>query len=492
MENKGVLLIVGTSLLILLGGVFSTAGAQIPALERAALIALYNSTDGDNWTDSSGWKEPPLHTDDFAMPGTEGTWHGIALNQDETAVWQLNLSDNNLDGPIPDQIGDLSNLEYLYATRNNLTGSIPAAIGNLSLLRKLYLYLNQLTGSIPSQLGGLLNLSQIWLNQNELSGSIPPELGALPNLTILHLYENQLTGRIPSELGSLEELKTLSLDGNKLTGPLPPTLTDLINLTSLNIGYNGLYADDGELLTFLNDKDPDWADTQTIAPEDVSCSYLSDTSLYMSWTPISYTAVPGGYQVSYSATPGGPYTLFETITDKSISETQITGLDSNTTYYVVIQSQTEPHPNNQNTVVSEDSKEAFATTSAAGISGGVAISVAGHDDLAVIDATASLAGTPYTATTDGSGDFDMQNVPSGSHTLIITAPNLPPLSHEFTLLESQSLRLPVLKMSVLTEQDLAQAIQGAVESWDVNENGKIELADIVWWLQILGGMRSQP
>jgi hypothetical protein len=48
----------------------------VPSIKRAALIAFYNNTDGDNWTDNSGWKTPPLYSDGFAMPGTEGSWFG--------------------------------------------------------------------------------------------------------------------------------------------------------------------------------------------------------------------------------------------------------------------------------------------------------------------------------------------------------------------------------------------------------------------------------
>jgi hypothetical protein len=39
---------------------FGTVNAQVPATERAALAALYNSTDGDNWNDSSEWKRVHL------------------------------------------------------------------------------------------------------------------------------------------------------------------------------------------------------------------------------------------------------------------------------------------------------------------------------------------------------------------------------------------------------------------------------------------------
>ncbi|UCH97180.1 MAG: hypothetical protein JSV88_10110, partial [Candidatus Aminicenantes bacterium] len=52
---------------ILLYFISPPVSAAIPAHERAALKALYNSTNGDNWTNNNGWKTPPLDTDGFAM-----------------------------------------------------------------------------------------------------------------------------------------------------------------------------------------------------------------------------------------------------------------------------------------------------------------------------------------------------------------------------------------------------------------------------------------
>ncbi len=54
----------------------AAAYTPIPQIEREALIALYNDTDGNNWTDNSGWKAPPL-SDGFAMPGTECDWNEV-------------------------------------------------------------------------------------------------------------------------------------------------------------------------------------------------------------------------------------------------------------------------------------------------------------------------------------------------------------------------------------------------------------------------------
>ena len=162
----------------------ASADAAIPATERAALIALYTNTDGDNWTDHSGWKTPPLAEDGFSMPGTESTWYGVSCG--------------------------IAAVTSLYLWNNQLSGTIPAELGNLNNLRLLYLYGNELSGTIPSSLGNLTNLTYLYLYGNELSGTIPAELGNLANLTGLHLGSNQLTGTIPSSLGNLANLTGLS------------------------------------------------------------------------------------------------------------------------------------------------------------------------------------------------------------------------------------------------------------------------------------------
>ena len=51
-------------LLVLAGGMVWDVHAAIPTSERDALIALYNSTDGDNWNDNTNW---------LGAPGTDGT-----------------------------------------------------------------------------------------------------------------------------------------------------------------------------------------------------------------------------------------------------------------------------------------------------------------------------------------------------------------------------------------------------------------------------------
>ncbi|CAN6689152.1 unnamed protein product [Malus baccata var. baccata] len=89
---------------------------------------------------------------------------------------------------------------------NNLEGEIPEEISSLALLHNLNLSMNQLRGSIPSKIGNLLLLEALDLSINHLSGEIPQSISLPTFLSHLNLSYNNLTGRIP--LGS--QLQTLT------------------------------------------------------------------------------------------------------------------------------------------------------------------------------------------------------------------------------------------------------------------------------------------
>ena len=195
----------------------------------AALITLYNATDGANWLDSTNWlSDQPLQY-----------WKGVHINE-EGRIVELRLGGNNLSGQIPPELGNLSNLERLELYGNQLTGAIPFELGNLSKLERLSIQYNQLTSSIPSRLSNLIELTSLRLNGNRLTGAIPLKLSSLNNLQILLLDNNELTGAIPSELGNLSELVVLHLYNNQLTGTIPPELGSPPNLDELLLSNNQL------------------------------------------------------------------------------------------------------------------------------------------------------------------------------------------------------------------------------------------------------------
>ena len=80
-------------------------------------------------------------------------------------------------------------------------------------------FLVPLSGPIPPELGRLTQLQDLRLGENRLTGPIPPELGQLTQLQDLRLGRNGLTGPIPPELGQLARLTYLDLAHNQLSGP---------------------------------------------------------------------------------------------------------------------------------------------------------------------------------------------------------------------------------------------------------------------------------
>ena len=197
--------------------------------DRAALIALYEATNGAGWKDSENW-----------LSGVPiAGWHGVETDINGRAT-ELRLGDNDLAGRIPPEIGHLAELTRLDLGENSLTGPIPPEIGGLSRLRSLALWSNGLEGRIPPQIGRLARLTELHLSGNALTGPIPPEIGRLSRLRGLGMWSNDLTGSIPPELGDLEVLDRLWLSGNDLTGRIPPEIGDLSALSELDLGGNDL------------------------------------------------------------------------------------------------------------------------------------------------------------------------------------------------------------------------------------------------------------
>jgi hypothetical protein len=94
--------------------------------------------------------------------------------------------------------------EIVFLSANALTGTVPAFVGDS--LRGLYLSENKLQGPIPESLCQHTHMEALFLDENELTGSIPTCIGNLSNLKQLYLFKNQLTGFVPIELGRLRNL----------------------------------------------------------------------------------------------------------------------------------------------------------------------------------------------------------------------------------------------------------------------------------------------
>ena len=268
--------------------------------DRAALVALYESTGGERWVNSTNWlSDRPLDE-----------WHGVNTDHDGrvayialfsnglagpippeigqlTALVDLHLSSNELSGSLPPELGDLTNLFTLSLFHNNLSGALPPELGNLARLESLTLNGNNLSGSIPSELGALANLARLALIRNDLSGPIPRELGNLGRLERLDLAANRLSGPIPSELGALAGLTRLALWGNRLTGSIPPELGNLGRLTELYLNDNRFSGTVPRELTALPLTTFWWGGNPGLC--------IADTAIFADWVSGIGSYVGGDY-----------------------------------------------------------------------------------------------------------------------------------------------------------------------------------------------------
>jgi Leucine-rich repeat (LRR) protein len=150
-------------------------------IDSLALVALYNATGGDNWNNKQNWLTGALHT-----------WYGISIENGRVEGIEFS-GENNLNGHLPAEIGDLTALRWFVVNGNDgLTGPIPATIGNLDNLESLNLSGNSLTGSIPSAFSNAAYIRELDLNNNQLSGSLP-DLSVLTQLNTFRGQDNKFT-----------------------------------------------------------------------------------------------------------------------------------------------------------------------------------------------------------------------------------------------------------------------------------------------------------
>jgi len=215
-------------LITLLSVLFSFS--QVPQAEKNALIALYNATNGSNWTNNTNWNT----TQPVA------NWYGITVTdiggQDHvTEIKFSSFAGNNLNGTLPTEIGDFPELTTLEIEHNSsLTGNIPVQIGNLAKLKFLSFWNVNLTGTIPTEIGNLTNLEVISLENNNLTGDIPTSFVNLTKMISFWLNGNQLTGDVSNLFVNMPDLYYVSLGESGTQHQAITGDVDLSNNTNLH------------------------------------------------------------------------------------------------------------------------------------------------------------------------------------------------------------------------------------------------------------------
>nr|XP_011465929.1 PREDICTED: receptor-like protein 12 isoform X3 [Fragaria vesca subsp. vesca] len=161
------------------------------------------------------------------------TLEGPTINL--TSLEFLDLHSNQLHGKIPISLSP--NMYYLDYSRNNFSTNIPTAIEDLlPNTRFFFIASNNLQGIIPGSICNSHNLEVLDMSNNSLSGTVPHCLTTMSTLSVLKLRRNNL--RNVAKLSRNCSLQTLDISDNQIQGQLPKSLINCPQLQVLNVGKN--------------------------------------------------------------------------------------------------------------------------------------------------------------------------------------------------------------------------------------------------------------
>lgn len=152
---------------------------------------------------------------------------------------ELGLSHNFISGRLPD-LSSLTSLKVLDLRENSIDSE-------LSIMPKtlvtLLLSQNSLSGEIPQQFGQLSQLQHLDLSFNSLTGTPPAVLFSLPNISYLNLAANLFSGSLPDSLSCSNELGFIDISSNRLMGRLPSCLSSSLDKMVVRLSWNCLSVD---------------------------------------------------------------------------------------------------------------------------------------------------------------------------------------------------------------------------------------------------------
>ncbi|XP_058781877.1 receptor-like protein 7 [Vicia villosa] len=159
----------------------------------------------------------------------------------------LDLHNNKLQGSIP----AFPKYAYFLDYSSNNFSTVPQYIGsNLSFMKFLSFSNNNLHGSLPDYLCNASELQLLDISFNNFSGTIPPCLITMTTLAALNVEKNILTGPIPDMFPNSCVVTRLNFHGNQLQGAIPRSLSHCSSLEVLDIGSNQIVD---HFPCFLND-----------------------------------------------------------------------------------------------------------------------------------------------------------------------------------------------------------------------------------------------
>ncbi|XP_058221396.1 probable LRR receptor-like serine/threonine-protein kinase At1g53430 isoform X2 [Rhododendron vialii] len=181
-----------------------------------------------------GCNETVCHVTNIQLKGQNLTGNIPEEFGNLSYLQEIDLSRNYFSGSVPTSFSQLP-LTTLSLLGNRINGSIPKEIGDIATLEHLVLEDNQLEGPLHQNLGNLSRLLRLLLSGNNFTGTIPDSFGNLKNLTDFRIDGSTLSGNTPALIGNWTKIDRLDMQGTSMDGPIPSTISQLKNITELRI-----------------------------------------------------------------------------------------------------------------------------------------------------------------------------------------------------------------------------------------------------------------
>ncbi|PPD99056.1 hypothetical protein GOBAR_DD03913 [Gossypium barbadense] len=152
----------------------------------------------------------------------------------------FDTSSNNLSGPIPNWLCNMSQLYRFNASYNNFSGSIPNCLDNMSQLDTV-----DFSGELSIDFLQPTRLRSLKIGGNKLEGKLSRSLANCTALEVLDLGNNMVHDTFPFWLEKLPSLKVLILRANRFYGTITEFNTErgFPKLRILDIGSNKFSGD---------------------------------------------------------------------------------------------------------------------------------------------------------------------------------------------------------------------------------------------------------
>lgn len=200
--------------------------------DSLALVDLYNTNGGTNWTGFDTWLNGPLNT-----------WEQVTVDSATQRVTHVGFKTMDIVGTLPESLGNLTRMggKIEFHDDSLMTGEFPAFIWRWVDVDRFQLKRSGITSMDLTGMENMVNLTEYNTEANPIGGSVPGVVFTLPAMVKVYVHDCEYDA-VPAELTSISGLDRLYFNGNMIS--------DLPDMSGMSWGPGAKVRVQNNALTF--------------------------------------------------------------------------------------------------------------------------------------------------------------------------------------------------------------------------------------------------